>query len=318
MFKKIIGFLLLAGFAVSLCGCMFGGGDDTSDGTGGKKPSGSLPSGKWPASVYDQYGIDQISTSGKIVYTNLPGEGSYQYEVYYSGVTREELVAWTNGLFEKGFRASDRDKERLTDATYFYDIMIYSKEEKQPYRMRISFDFGEGMEFEYYAYYDEPDPNFTVVEKEDDYGETHAYIEYDLCVSLNPMKTEEEYEGEFPSLGLKAEDLKGVNGVRRIGMGEAAYMSSINFNFYSDHVTTEEEAEQCRTLLIDKLAEKGAKFYDALDQNKELSAAELKESGKGGYYVENNGNRFLLMVNPDSSVGDFGSSYGLVLTKIQK
>ena len=63
-------------------------------------------------------------------------------------------------------------------------------------------------------------------------------------------------------------------------MGEAAYMSSINFVFFSDHITTEEEVNKCRELLIDKLAENGAKFYDGLDDNIELSASELKESGK--------------------------------------
>lgn len=129
------------------------------------------------------------------------------------------------------------------------------------------------------------------------------------------MNNKEEFTGEFASLGLKAEDLKGVENVRKVSMGEAAYTSSINFVFYSDHVTTEDEANQCRELLIDKLAEKGAKFYDGLDQNKELSVSELKASGKGSYYVERSGTVFFLMVNPDSSIGDFGDSYGLVLTK---
>lgn len=316
MLKKTICMMIAALMLLGLCACGIGGPSTPSgQNQGGENQGGSLADGKWPASVYSKYGIDEISTKGKIVYTNFENDSSYQYEVYYNGVTREELVAWTNGLFENGFRAADRDKERLTNSTYFYDIMIYGKEEKQPYRMRISFDFGDGMDFEYYAYYDDPNPNYTVVERKDDYGEEHAYIEYNLCVSLNPMNNKEEYEGEFASLGLKAEDLKGLQNVRRVSMGEAAYMSSINFVFYSDHITTEEEVNQCRELLIDKLAENGAKFYDGLNDNIELSASELKESGKGSYYVENSGVKYMIMVNPDSGAGDFGDSYGLVLTK---
>lgn len=306
----------LALLMLGLCACGIGvTGTPSGQNPGGENQGGSLADGKWPASVYSKYGIDEISTNGKIVYTNFENDGSYQYEVYYNGVTQQELVAWTNGLFEKGFRAADRDKERLTNSTYFYDIMIYCKEEKQPYRMRISFDFGDGMDFEYYAYYDDPNPNYTVVERKDDYGEEHAYIEYNLCVSLNPMNNKEEYEGEFASLGLKAEDLKGLQNVRKVSMGEAAYMSSISFVFYADHVTTADEVNQCRELLIDKLAEKGAKFSDVLDESKELSAGELKESGKGSYCVENNGAKYVLTVNPDSGTGDFGDSYGLILTK---
>lgn len=313
--------MIAALMAIGFCACgpignIIGGNDDTSGSNqGGSNQGGSLADGKWPSSVYSQYGIDEISTKGKIVYTNFANDSSYQYEVYYNGVTRDELVTWTNGLFEKGLRAADRDKERLTNSTYFYDIMIYCKEEKQPYRMRISFDFGNGMDFEYYSYYDEKNPNYTVVERKDDYGETHAYVEYNLCVSLNPLNNKEEYEGEFASLGLKAEDLKGVENVRRIEMSEASYMSAINFKFYADHITTEEEIKQCRELLIDKLAEKGAKFYDGLDTDKAMTASELKDSGKGSYYVERNGVKFMLMVNPDSASGDFGNSYGLILTK---
>lgn len=322
MLKKTICLAVALLLAAGLCACglgsiggIIGGNESSGSGQGGGgNQTGKLTDGKWPSSVYGQYGIDEISTKGKIVYTDFTAEGSYQYEVCYDGVTREELVSWTESLFGKGFRADGADKDRLANSTYDYDVLIYCKEEKQPYRMQIAFDFGEKMSFEYYEYWDNPNPAFTVVEREED-GETEAYIEYNLRVTLNPIKNSEEYEGEFPSLGLKPEDLKGVEGVRKISLGEAAYMSSINFTFYADHVTTEAEAEQCRTLLIDKLSEKGAKFYDGLDQSKELTAAELKESGKGSYYVEKDGNVFLLIVNPDSDVGHFGDSYGLVLTK---
>ena len=87
-----------------LSGLEEGGG---GGGGGGEGQIGDLTPAKWPASVYSRYGIDEIQTNGKIVYTEFPAEQtSYMYKVYYNGVTREELVSWTNKLFEKGFRAA--------------------------------------------------------------------------------------------------------------------------------------------------------------------------------------------------------------------
>ena len=316
MLRKIACLLLIAAAAAALCACsLLGGIGQTGETKDGKTPGGTLAAGKWPASVYSRYGIDEIPTGGRIVCTELTNDGPYQYRVYYENVTREEMVAWINGLVGKGFRIADTDKERLSESTYSYDISVYSPEEKQPSRMRVSFDFGTGMSFEYYS---DDTAGVILTEEVDDYGDSHFYVVYNFTVSLNPIKNEEEYEGDFPSLGLKAEDLKGIDAVRRIGMGEAANMSAINFTFYADHLTTKEDAEACRVLLIDKLAEKGAAFYDGLDSEKVMTASELKESGKGSYYVENNGKRFLVMVNPDASAGHYGDFYGVILTTVNR
>ena len=315
--KKIVCILLaLLTLLFSLTSCsilrMIADSSTKEDGGNNKPSSGSLKDGKWPKEIYSRYGIDELPTEGKIVFTQFETEGSYQYEVYYDGVTREELVAWTNSLFEKGFRAADRDKERIKSSGWDFDVMIYQKEDKQAYRMRVGFNFNGEESFEYYG---DDNSAYTILEETDEYGDTYRYVQYNVSISLNPMKTQEEYEGDFPTLGLKAEDLKGIPGVRAVKMGEGAYMSSIAFNFYADHVTTEEEIDQCRMLLIDKLAEKGAKFFDALNQEKELTAEELKTSGKGTYYVQRNGVVFLLIVDPDSAFGDFGDGYAVGLTK---
>ncbi|MBO4366536.1 MAG: hypothetical protein J5843_02630, partial [Clostridia bacterium] len=85
-----------------------GGGTDTS------VPAGSLKEMKWPDSVYSKYGVSEIPTNGKLVFTQLGNtDGSYQYELYYDDVTREELVSWVNSMLDKGMRMSDLDKERI-------------------------------------------------------------------------------------------------------------------------------------------------------------------------------------------------------------
>jgi len=289
----------------AIAGLLEGSGSGGSDGS-------SAQAARWPQEIYSRYGISEISTAGQLVYAEPADEGSYQYEVCYDGVTREELLAWTNALFAAGFRASDRDRERLEKAAYDHDVMIYCEKEQQPYRMRLSFDFEHPMTFEYY---DEDDHGFVVHEETDDYGDSYRYIQYNLAVSLNPMNTEEEYSGSLSALGLSAEDLRGVNGVRSVRIGEAAVTSSLNFHFYADHVTTQEELEACRVLLIDKLAAAGAKFYDAFASDTELSADALKASGKGTYLVVRGGSTFFIMVNPDSAFGDFGDGFGVMITK---
>ena len=46
---------------------------------------------------------------------------------------------------------------------------------------------------------------------------------------------------------------------------------------------------------------------------KEMTASELKEAGIGSYMIENNGKKFLLMVDSDSEFNEFGGSYGVRL-----
>lgn len=295
--------------SVALSGCNVadlipGGITGNSDTPGGTVTPGKLADGKWPASVYSKYGIDEIQTGGKLVYTQFGDEGSYQYEVYYKGVTRDELVNWVKGLLAQGCRISDRDMEHIEKSKYDYDTMIYLPGEKQPYRMRLSFDFENDMSFEYYA---DPNPAY-VIETEKEDGEEYYYVRYNLTVSLNPLKTETEFDSEFPSLGLKAEELKLNDNVRAVKLGEASFLSSISIVFYTDHIATEEEFIGCRNLVIDKLAEKGAKFYPAI-QDKELTAEELKEAGYGTFYVVKDDNKFMFMTEGDSTYNDFGSYY---------
>ncbi len=83
------------------CGGKKDGGAAATD-EGGNAVSELAP-GKWPTAVYAQYGIDELQTKGKIVFTDFADDAAYQYRVYYKGVTREEMLAWvdkqTNRLF---------------------------------------------------------------------------------------------------------------------------------------------------------------------------------------------------------------------------
>lgn len=270
-----------------------------------KKGSNALNDGQWPSSIYSKYGIDEISTKGKIVYTDFPPDGPYQYNVHYAGVTREELKAWVDKLIAKGMRIHDRDKERVNNKSYDHDTMIYFADEKQPYRIRLSFDFNKDMEIEYYA--ENPNPAFTITEKDDQY-----FIYYNLSISLNPINQNKEFKGSFDSLGLKAEDLEVNDNVRAVSMSEGSNGGAMKISFYQDHLTTKEESIACRDLIMDKLAEKGAKFSHAMS-GKEMTAAELKEANIGSYMIEMNDKKFMMMVDPDSEFNEFGGSYGVRL-----
>ena len=282
---------------------------ETAD-SASKGKSGALKDGQWPSSIYSKYGVDEISTKGKIVYTEFLPDEPYQYGVYYAGVTQDELKAWVDKLIAKGMRIHDRDKERVNKNSYDHDTVIYFAEEKQQYRIHLSFDFSKDMEFEYFE--DEPNPAYTVTEKKD--GDVvRNYIYYNLRISLNPINKDKEFKGSFDSLGLKAEDLKVNDHVISANMSENARGGVMNIRFYQDHFTTKEEHIACRDLIMDKLAEKGAKFSHAMTE-KEMTAAELKEADISTYYAEVNGKKYLLMVDPDSKFDRFGGGYGVRLT----
>ena len=276
-----------------------------------QKDSGSLKEGQWPSSIYSKYGVDEISTKGKIVFTELTNEGPYQYQVDYHGVTREELNTWVDKLVAKGMRIHERDRKRVSESQYDHDTMIYFADEKQPYRMRLSFDFSKDMDFEYYVDPEKHNPAFTITERGEG-DDAQFFIVYNLSISLNPLKTEQEFKGSFDSLGLKAEDLKVNENVRAVSMSEGANGGNMKISFYQDHLTTKEESIACRDLIMDKLAEKGAKFSHAMS-GKEMTAAELKEANIGSYGIEYNGKKYVMMVDSDSEFNEFGGSYGVRL-----
>ena len=290
------------------------GKEEKEDNNGSGNSSGKLKEGQWPESVYGPLGIDAPKTNGKIVYTELIDEGSYQYGVYYDGVTREKFVAWTDALFQKGFRAHDRDKERIQES-YDYDTMIYLPEEKQAYRMRLSFEFDSPMTFEWY---DEDNKNFDIHWEKDEDGYEYGYIQYNLSISLNPMDTTQSFEGELSQFGMKAEDFKDIPNIRAVSLGKGDFSDAATFRFYADHVTTEEEHEFIRKKLIDKFAEGGWKFYHAFNTEQELSADELKDQGIGSYYVAKDDQLYLLMVDPDSEYGEFGGGYGIYIQNAKR
>ncbi len=313
--KKYVAFLLVLLMLLALAACGGKSGGETASGSGGTGSQGggtaspSLAEGKWPAAIYSQYGIDEIETNGRIVYTELYDEGSYQYEVFYDGVTQAEFQAWAQKLLDKGFRLENWAKDRLT-ATWEYDVMFYPPQERSPYRMRVSFDFGSGMSFEYYG---EPNPAFVITEETDDYGDTYSYINYDLSISLNPVDTQEVVEGSLDTIGLKAEELKGVANVRKIALSEGSSMSSGGFSFYADHETTEEEFNACRDKLLDALAAKGARFT-VLEEA--ISPEEIKERDIHAYSFTLGEKSYMLMLNPDSEWGDLGGYYGFILSAV--
>ena len=284
-------------------------GDSTESATGG----GSLVDGKWPAAIYDKYGISEIPTKGKIVYTDFASDGSYQYLVAYKNVTKEEVLAWVNSLKEKGFRISARDDERLAKKSYDHDIMIYQPEEAKDMRMRLSFDWKENMSFEYYT--DEPNPAFEVVTHEGE-GDTGQFIEYNFQVTLNPIDNAPKSEGSIEALGLTASDFQGVDHLNRIILKDHATRPAIGLGFYGDHVLTEADLKSLHEKVADVLAAKGAKFSNTLS-GKELTAEQLKTDGVRSYTLELNGKKFMMMAMSESTVGDFGGSVNLMFTAMK-
>lgn len=288
--------MCIAALALTACGGKSGG--SSSSGESSSNASG-LEDGKWPAAIYDKYGIPEIETKGRIVFTQLTDEDqSYQYRVYYNGVTKEEMQAWVKALKEKGFRVPSYTQERIDNGRSDLDAILYQPEEKSDKTLRMGFDFEHTMDFEYYA--EESNPAFEVVERDEQY-----YIEYNFTVSLGQMKNKLESEGSFEALGVKAEDLSGIPSVRRVNINAGATGVTITVGFYGDHQLAEGDMDAIHDKLADVLEAKGVKCYHTFS-GKEMTAEQLKADKVRSYMVEKDGKKFMMMAMTDDRIGDFG------------
>ena len=296
MKKLSITLMCFAALALAACGGKSGGSassDESSSNASG------LPDGKWPAAIYDKYGIPEIETKGRIVFTELNDQDqSYQYKVYYNGVTKEEMQAYVKTLKDKGFRVPWYTQERIDNGRSDLDAILYQPEDKSDRTLRIQFDFENPMSFEYYS--DEPNPAFEVVERD---GE--SYIDYNFAVSLCTINNQPKAEGSIEALGLTAADLNGIPNVRTINMQGSATGGSISVNLYGDHQLAEGDMDAIHDKLADVLEAKGVKCYHTFS-GKEMNAEQLKADKVRSYVVEKDGKKFMMMAMTDDRIGDFG------------
>lgn len=288
--------MCFAALALTACGGKSGGSASSNE----SSDNGSgLVDGKWPAAVYDKYGIPEIETKGHIVCTELNGEeASYLYRVYYNGVTKEEMQAYVKTLKDKGFRVPWYTQERIDNGRSDLDAILYQPEDKSDRTLRIQFDFENPMSFEYYS--DEPNPAFEVVERD---GE--SYIDYNFAVSLCTINNQPKAEGSIEALGLTAADLNGIPNVRTVNMQGSATGGSISVNLYGDHQLGEGDMDAIHDKLADVLEAKGVKCYHTFS-GKEMNAEQLKADKVRSYVVEKDGKKFMMMAMTDDRIGDFG------------
>ena len=288
--------MCFAALALSACGGKSGGRSSSDESS---SSASGLADGKWPAAIYDKYGIPEIETKGHIVCTELSGEEeSYLYRVYYNGVTAEEMQAYVKALKEKGFRVPWYTQERIDGGRSDLDATLYLPAEKNDKTLKIQFDFEHPMSFEYYA--DEPNPAFEIVERD---GE--SYIDYNFTVYLCTIKNQPEAEGSIEALGLTAADLSGIPNVRTISMQGSATGGSIGISLYGDHQLAEGDMDAIHDKLADVFEAKGVKCCHTFS-GKEMTAAQLKTDKVRSYIVEKDGKKFMMMAMTDDRIGDFG------------
>lgn len=310
--KKIyLALMCIAALALTACGGKSGSGSSSGESSSN---AGGLADGKWPAAIYDKYGIPEIETKGQIVFTQFEDtEGSYQYEVYYNGVTKEEMQAWVKKLQEKGFRLPKYTQERVDGGRRDPDCLIFLPGEQKDKRLRISFDFEHPMSFEYYA--DEPNPAFVVKKAENE--DEQDVIEYNFAVSLNPIKNQVDLEGGIDALNLKAEDFAGIPGIRYIHLSNSMMGPSIDMNWFADHQLTQESFDAVHKKVLEVLTAKGCKFQHTFS-GKDMTPEELTAQGIHSYVVKLNDQQFTMMTFCDERVGDFGGAIKFSFAKARK
>ncbi len=309
MKKLSLALMCIAALMLTACGGGKSGGSSSSDES--SSSASGLADGKWPAAIYDKYGIPEIETKGRIVFTNFDSnDNSYQYQVDYNGVTKEEMQAYVKKLQEKGFRVPKYTQERIDNGRRDSDALLYLPGEKNDMRLRLCFDFETPMSFEYYA--DEPNPAFEIVERDEEY-----YIDYNFSVSLNPLKNQVESEGSFDALGIKAEDLAGIPNVRTVKMASATNGGTIAVSFFGDHQLAEGDMDAIHNKLAEVFEAKGVKCYHTFS-GKEMTAEQLKADKVRGYVVEKDGKKFQMMGMSDDRIGDFGGGIDFRFMKSNK
>ena len=309
MKKVYLALLCIAALAMTACGGRGGktGGAAASSDT----KAGGLAPGKWPSAIYDKYGIPQPDTKGKIVFTEFDGnDNSYQYEVFYNGVTAEEMQAYVKQLQEKGFRVPKYTQERIDAGHSDYDAFLFLPGEQNDKRLRLQFDFDNPMSFEYYS--DEKNPAFTIVERD---GE--QYVDYNMTVSLNPLKNQVEMTGAIEALGLKAEDFAGIPSVRVVRLNDNERAPSMNISWFGDHQLTKESFDAVHAKVLEVLASKGCTFQHAFS-GKDMTPEQLTEAGIHSYGVKLGDNQYSMMSLSDDRVGDFGGGIKFMFAKAAK
>ena len=309
--KKLGIAIMSIAVAALLAACGGGKSGSSASSEASESSESELVDGKWPAAIYDKYGIPEIETKGKIVFTELSGnEDSYLYRVFYNGVTKEEMQAYVKKLQEKGYRVPKYTQERIDAGRRDADAFLFQPEEQQDMRLRMTFDFENPMSFEFYE--DEPNPAFEVVERDGGF-----YIDYNFELSLNRMKNQVETEGSIEALNLKAEDMAGIPHVRVVTMGSGAMGSSMDVAFYPDHQLTEESFAAVHKKVLEVLTAKGCKFSHAFS-GKEMTPEQLAAENIRSYGVKLNDQQFLMMTMCDDRVGDFGGSIKFMFNKSRK
>ena len=96
MMKKFyVALMCIAALAMTACG----GGKSGGAASGGESAStGGLEDGKWPAAIYEKYGIPEIETKGKIVYTELTGEDQSYPSIPRSVSTRAAQTSMPSSI----------------------------------------------------------------------------------------------------------------------------------------------------------------------------------------------------------------------------
>lgn len=282
MKKTIFALMCLASLTMlTACGDKASKTGDTTDNS--PAASGDLKDGQWPASVYDIYGVDEIKTQGKVVLTNFQTDGVNQYEVFYAGVTKDEILAYIDALKAKGFRMSKTDEEVLQNNTS-EQVGLYQPGEKKDMKLCLYYNFRDSETIEV---------------------EEGKEIAYNFRVFLEPLENDAYTSGSLEGLGLTPDDFKDMTGVRYVSMYDDAATPSFDLGYFADHMITEQDMKALNEKLADLLASKGGKFRRVLGGD-ELTLEEIKAEDVRTYMVELLGKQYMMMPATDSQPGDFG------------
>ena len=276
--------------------------------------------GGWPFPIYSALGIDEIKTETRKIICTAKEADSARYCVFYNGVTYEEYKVWHNELISKGFRLPEYEKENENEF-HCSDYYYYFPNEKSSYRIVASFSFDEmrGITYDPRASYQVYDAEFTgdVIGETNEYGE--KIFRNELTVGLEPLNTEKQFEGESEEFGLTAQDYIINDSVRKVSITSDGEITKLRVDFYDDHLTTPEEFDLIKTIIVTKLSESGFAFFYSSDSeySREIPVSEvLNRSLSNIFHIVKGNDAYFVDGHWNGTIDRFGVGYSLRLTLI--
>ena len=266
-------------------------GSDSNPGTG--RVTLSNATDQWPSGVYNAYGIPEYK-AGKVIYAYPEDESGN----VFIQTTREDLLAYIDGLLAKGFRMSEGDYERMQERSW-ESFEIYFPDYGGAYAIEGNFSFENDGKGNSSTLYD------------DDGNEEAFYYNLSLYMANHGLPEGWTRKDLLSAIGISDDVLIFPGANKSVGSIDVTFSMAdpVNIMFEIDFTFDYNLTKAFWTPYTLKLAQA---FIDASDDGKILETftqepidlAAKQEDGVPGFLYNYNGKMFMVQMAGESGYGE--------------